>query len=90
MLTRRLIVDFAGGELDYFMREPGMVQFEATGQSTNVLRKFLVPNPAIRGIRAMLDVEFEKDKVGIVTALLRSAGRPLTETWTYAWRFYDL
>jgi glucan biosynthesis protein len=38
----------------------------------------------------MLDVEFEKDKVGIVTALLRSAGRPLTETWTYAWRFYDL
>jgi glucans biosynthesis protein len=90
-LTRRLIVDFAGGELDYFMREPGgLVQLETTGQSANVLRKFLVPNPAIRGMRAMFDVEFEKDKVGIVTAVLRSAGRPLTETWTYAWRFYDL
>jgi hypothetical protein len=38
----------------------------------------------------MLDVQFEKDKVGIVGAALRSAARPLTETWTYTWRFYDL
>jgi glucans biosynthesis protein len=55
-----------------------------------VHRKFVVPNPAIRGLRVMIDVQFEKDRVGIVGAMLRSGGRPLTETWSYAWRFYDL
>jgi len=89
-LTRRLIVDFAGGDLDYFLNDPGLVQVETTAQSANVLRKFVAANPAIKGLRLMLDVQFEKDKVGTLGAVLRSAGRPLTETWTYAWRFYDL
>jgi len=34
-------------------------------------------------------VQYEKDKVGIVTASLRSGNRVLTETWSYAWRLYD-
>ncbi len=89
-LARRLIVDFAGGDLDYFLNDPGLVQVETTTQSASVLRKFVAPNQAIKGLRVMLDVQFEKDKVGIVGAVLRSAARPLTETWTYAWRFYDL
>jgi glucans biosynthesis protein len=89
-LARRLIVDFAGGDLDYFLNDPGLVQVETTAQSASVLRKFVAPNQAIKGLRVMLDVQFEKDKVGIVGAGLRSAARPLTETWTYAWRFYDL
>jgi glucans biosynthesis protein len=89
-LTRRLIIDFAGGELDYFQQDPGLVQVETTAQSANVHRKFVVSNPAIRGLRVMIDVEFEKDKVGIVGVTLRAGGRPLTETWSYAWRFYDL
>jgi len=89
-LTRRLIVDFAGGELDYFVKDPGLVQIEASATNATVARTFVVPNPAIKGIRAMLDVEFEKDTVGIVNARLRSNGRLLSETWSYAWRFYDL
>jgi glucans biosynthesis protein len=88
-LTRRLIVDFAGGDLDYYLTDPGLVQVEMTAQSASVLRKFVAPNPAIKGLRVMLDVEFEQDKVGIVSAVLRSAGRPITETWSYAWRFYN-
>jgi glucans biosynthesis protein len=88
-LARRLIVDFAGGDLDYFLADPTLLQLETTAQSASVLRKFIVPNPAIRGIRIMLDVQFEKDKVGVVGASLRSGNRVLTETWSYAWRFYD-
>jgi glucans biosynthesis protein len=88
-LTRRLIIDFAGGDMDYFLQDPGLVQVETTAQSANVLRKFVVQNPAIRGMRVMLDVEFEKDQVGVVGATLRSGGRLLTETWSYAWRFYN-
>jgi glucans biosynthesis protein len=88
-LTRRLIVDFASGDLDYFLSDPSLLHVETTAQSAAVLRKFVVPNPAIGGIRVMLDVQFEKDKVGIVGASLRSGNRVLTETWSYAWRFYD-
>jgi glucans biosynthesis protein len=87
-LTRRLIVDFAGGDLDYFVSDPSLLQLEATAQGASVLRKFIVPNPAIAGMRVMLDVQFEKDKVGIVSASLRSGARVVTETWSYAWRFY--
>jgi glucans biosynthesis protein len=67
-----------------------LVQVETAARSANVVRKFVVPNLAIKGMRVMLDVEFEKDKVGIVQATLRSGGKLLTETWSYAWRFYDL
>jgi glucans biosynthesis protein len=89
-LARRLIVDFAGGELDYFLHDPGLLHIETWARSAAVQRKFVVPNSAIKGMRVMLDVEFEKDSVGIVGATLRAGGRLLTETWTYAWRFYDL
>jgi glucans biosynthesis protein len=82
-------VDFAGGDLDYFQQDPGLLQLETTARNAAVLRKFIVPNPAIRGMRAMIDVQFEEDKVGILGATLRSGGRVATETWTYAWRFYD-
>jgi glucans biosynthesis protein len=89
-LTRRLMIDFAGGDLDYFLNDPGLVQVETTVENASVVRKFVVPNPAIKGLRVMLDVQYEKDKLGTVSAVLRSAGRAVTETWTYAWRFYDL
>jgi glucans biosynthesis protein len=88
-LTRRLIVDFAGGDLDYFLADPGLLQLETATQRASVLRKFIAANPAIRGIRVMLDVQFEKDKVGIVDASLRSGNKVVTERWSYAWRFYD-
>jgi glucans biosynthesis protein len=71
-LARRLIIDFAGGDLDYFLHDPGLVQVDATALSASIARKFVVPNPAVSGMRVMLDVEFEKDKVGVVRAALRS------------------
>src|SRR5262249_41265404 len=87
--TRRLIIDFAGGDLEYFIQDPGLLQVETTAQNANVQRKFIVSNPAIKGMRVMLDVQFEKDKVGLLGATLRSGNRVLSETWSYAWRIYD-
>ena len=84
-----LFIDFAGGDLDYFLQDPGLVQVDAGARGASVLRKFVVANPAIRGMRAMLDVQFEKGTVGVARASLRSGGKLLSETWTYAWRFYD-
>ncbi len=90
VLTRRLMIDFAGGEIDYFLQQPSLVQVDASALAARVLRTFVVPNPALKGFRIMLDVQFEKDKVGVIRAALRSGSKLLTETWTYAWRFYDL
>jgi glucans biosynthesis protein len=89
-LARRLMIDFAGGDLDYYLQDPKLVQVDATAQSAAVQRRFVVPNPAIKGMRVMLDVAFERDKIGIVRASLRSDTKVLSETWTYAWRHYDL
>ena len=55
-----------------------------------MVRSFLVPNPAIKGFRAMIDVQFEENKIGNVRAYLRAGPKLLSETWNYAWRFYDL
>lgn len=88
-LTRRLMIDFVGGQMSYYLLDPSLVQVDASALSARVLRSFVVPNPALGGIRVMVDVEFEKDKVGVVRTALRSGDKVLTETWTYAWRFYN-
>ncbi|MGE0626399.1 MAG: glucan biosynthesis protein [Hyphomicrobiaceae bacterium] len=88
-LTRRLMIDFVGGEMGYYMNDTRLVQLDTTAAGAKVLRSFVVGNPAARGIRVMVDVEFEPDKVGVIRAALKSNGRTLTETWTYAWRFYN-
>jgi periplasmic glucans biosynthesis protein len=88
-LTRRLMVDFVGGQMGYYRKDTRLVRVDASALSAKVVRAFVVPNPELDGIRVMLDVQFEKDKIGVVRAVLRSGERPITETWTYAWRFYN-
>lgn len=88
--TRRLMVDFVGGGIDYYLREPKLLEAVPSALDAKVLRHFVVPNPAIKGFRIMIDVQFEEDKIGIVQCYLRSGPKLLSETWDYAWRFYDL
>ena len=89
-LWRRLLVDFNGGELDYYLKQPSLVELVPSANDAKIIRSFLVPNPQIKGFRAMIDVQFEENKIGNVRAYLRAGPRLLTETWNYAWRFYDL
>jgi len=88
-LTRRLMIDFVGGQMDYYLKDAGLIRVDASALSAKVVRTFVVPNPALGGIRVMLDVQFEKDTIGVIRAALRSGDKLLTETWTYAWRFYN-
>jgi glucans biosynthesis protein len=55
-----------------------------------VLRKFLVPNPAIKGFRVMLDVEVSDTDTTVMTCFLQTGRRRLTETWNYTWKIYNL
>jgi glucans biosynthesis protein len=89
-LARRLMIDFAGGDMAYYLQDPKLVEVAATAQNAKVTRSFVVANPAGKGLRVMVDVTFEADKVGTIKAYLTSGGRRITETWTYAWRHYNL
>lgn len=89
-MTRRLTIDFSGGELDHYVNHPGQVQLVPNVTDAKVIKSSIVPNPEIRGFRATLDVEFEENKTGRVHALLKSGPKVLSETWHYTWRFADI
>jgi len=88
--ARRFMIDFAEGEMAYFLKEPNLVQIDATVTGGKFMRSFLVPNPAIKGFRVMVDAELHPTDFTRVTVLLRSEGRPITETWNWSWKIYNL
>lgn len=87
--TRRFMVDFVGGDVGYYLKNPALVKINASAQQAHVFRSFLVPNPKINGFRAMIDVRFETDQIGLVRAFLQVEQKPITETWSYSWRIYN-
>ena len=84
--TRRFIVDFAGGDLSYFLTEPQSVEVVPSVTVGTVLRSFVVPNPHTQGFRVGIDVQLEPGQSTDLRAFLRSGPRTLTETWTMPWK----
>jgi len=84
------MVDFVDGELAYYLNLPNAVEIVAGATNGKILRKFLVPNPAIKGFRAMLDVEVSDTDTTMMTCFLQAGRRRLTETWNYTWKIYNL
>ncbi|MHB2166307.1 OpgD/OpgG family glucan biosynthesis protein [Alsobacter sp. R-9] len=83
--TRRFLIDFAGGDLGYFLREPETVEIAASTSKGEIARTFLVPHPVIRGFRAGIDVRLKEGETADLRVYLRSGERALTETWTFPW-----
>lgn len=88
--TRRFLIDFAGGDMPYYLKEPNLVQIDTQVTGGKFIRQFLVPNPAIQGFRVMIDVELHPEDHTRITTRLRSQGRPITETWNWSWKVYNL
>jgi len=84
--TRRLMVDFAGGELPYWLKAPDRVKVDASASSGRILRTFIAPNPKIGGFRAGVDVEAPPGQTVDVRVFLRADNKALTETWIFPWR----
>jgi glucans biosynthesis protein len=82
---RRFMIDFAGGELEFYSRDPTQVQFVPSTSTGSITHTFLVPNPYIRGFRAAFDVKLERGQSTDLRAFLRAGNRALTETWTFPW-----
>ena len=84
--SRRFIIDFAGGDLAYYAKDPKLVEVVPTTTQGRILRSFVVPNSHVDGFRAIVDIELDSGKSADLRAFLRSGTRALTETWTYPWQ----
>ena len=84
--STRLIVDFTGGDLAYFLAKPDSVQIVCSTSIGKVMTAFLAVNPEIKGFRAAVDLTVPKDEIADVRVFLKSGNKTLTETWTTPWR----
>ncbi len=84
--SRRFIIDFAGGDLDYHLKQPEKVEIVPSITHGRIDRAFIVPNRKTEGFRAFVDVVVEPGQIAEMRAFLRSGGKTLTETWSYPWR----
>ncbi len=84
--SRRFLIDFTGGDLDFYADDPQLVEVVPTTSQGKIVRSFVVPNPHIKGFRAVIDVQLDPGQSTDLRAFLRTGGRALTETWTFPWR----
>ncbi|HEV2558093.1 MAG TPA: glucan biosynthesis protein G [Microvirga sp.] len=82
---RRFIVDFAGGDLAFFLADPAQVQVVPTTSAGRITHTFVVPNDHIKGFRIAIDVKLDPGQSTDLRAFLKAGSRTLTETWTYPW-----
>ena len=81
----QFLIDFAGGDLSYYMSDPSLVETVATASAGRILRTFLIPNTHIRGFRAGVDVAVDPGQSTDLRVFLRAGPKALTETWTFPW-----
>jgi glucans biosynthesis protein len=77
----RFLIDFVGGDVPFYLADPGQVQVAPSISNGQVLRSFLVPNPVAKGFRAIVDVQVPPGQRGDLRVYLKVGARALTETW---------
>lgn len=83
--TKRFIVDFAGGDLAYYLSDPARVEIAASTTGGSIAATILDVNRAAKGFRAIVDATLPEGQTAELRIFLRSRGRTLTETWTSTW-----
>ena len=80
--ARRFLIDFAGGDLPFFLTDPSAVAATITTTNGRILRSSLTPNPHVKGLRASFDLQLEPGQSTDLRVFLRNGSRAVTETWT--------
>jgi glucans biosynthesis protein len=83
--ARRVVVDFAGGDL-VNLRPEHPVSAQVSVSVGKLLKAELLPIATTRAWRLVADVEPDGKKPVEMRAFLRLYDEALTETWTYRWR----
>lgn len=83
--TRRMMIDFAGGELDdLYAAQPVQAQISSNNAEVDEVRVERVPQTAIW--RVSFRMKPGSDKPVDLRCFLTLYGEALTETWTYLWK----
>ncbi|KPF73184.1 hypothetical protein IP69_00780 [Bosea sp. AAP35] len=83
--TKRFIVDFAGGDLEYHLAAPDRVEIAASVTAGTITSTILQPNPDAKGFRMIVDARLPEGETAELRLFLRSRGQTLSETWTSTW-----
>ena len=83
--AHRFLVDFAGGDLGYYVPDPSQVELVVSASNGKIVRTSVFANPHIEGLRALFDVAIKPGQTSDLRAFLRAGDRTLTETWSYIW-----
>ncbi|GLK80429.1 glucan biosynthesis protein [Methylopila turkensis] len=83
--AQRFIIDFAGGDLPYYLNDPSRVQVAPSSSSGRIGGAFVTPNPRIGGFRVGIDVQADTGRAMELRAFLKAGERALTETWTFTY-----
>lgn len=85
--VRRFIVDFAGGELGYWLDEPKRVVTDTGATAGRIDAAYVVPNREIGGFRLFIDHALDEPGAEAqLRAALKVGGKVLTETWVFPWK----
>lgn len=82
---RRMVVEFAGGELDSLGPEQPLAAHVSVS-SGKVMRTYVEPLPTQKSWRLFIDFEPDGKKPVDISATLGLREQVLTETWSYVWR----
>lgn len=85
MGKKRFIVDFDGGDLDFYLSDPGRIDIVASTTSGFIAASILDANPAAKGFRVIVDATLPEGQTAELRIFLKSRARTLTETWTSTW-----
>jgi len=82
---KRFIVDFADGDLAFYLSDPARVEIVASTTAGSITSTILDANPSTKGFRAIVDATLPVGQAAELRIFLRSRGRTLSETWTSMW-----
>lgn len=84
--TRRFMIDFAGGGVDYYQDDPGAVTVVVGTSKGKIVRAYTQYNPSIKGFRATVDVDVPPGETTDMRAFLKAGVAALSETWIFPWQ----
>jgi len=82
---KRFIIDFAGGDLEYYLTDPARVEIDASTTTGAIVASIVVANTEVKGFRAIVDATLPVGATAEMRIFLKSRGRTLSETWTSIW-----
>jgi len=82
------VLNFAGGDLDYFIKDANNLQADISASKGEVRNIRILPDPENGGVRVFFDLVNAGDATSSnLRVFLLYQNKVLSETWTMPWAF---